>query len=168
MTTDPATRDARASRGSAVYLRAFFFGGVGGAAPSLLDLAGKAQADALPGSGYYLAVAIFAFLGGVVALAYRENVLHKAFFLGVGAPALIVAGGSAVDAQTPLPEPPAMARPAPPPPDSGSGTPPTRPSAKPTVDPRFSTGLYEALGFDRRAFAERMMAARELPEERVR
>lgn len=72
-------------------------GGVGGMAPSLLDLAGMARAGEMPANGYFLAMAIFAFLGGFVAAIYKEHLTHKAFFLGIGAPALIVAGGSVTD-----------------------------------------------------------------------
>jgi len=75
----------------------FLCGAVGGAAPSLLELASKARAEQLPSGGYFIAMAIFAFLGGFLALVYREKITHKAFLLGVSAPALIVAGGKAVD-----------------------------------------------------------------------
>jgi hypothetical protein len=84
---------------SAVVL-SFFCGAVGGAAPSLLDLATRARIEQLPSGGYYIAMAIFAFLGGFLALVYKETITHKAFFLGIGAPALIVAGGKAVDSGT--------------------------------------------------------------------
>ena len=79
-------------------IAAFAFGAVGGAAPSLLDLAARAQVDQMPAGGYYVALAIFAFLGGTIALAYKELVTHKAFLLGIGTPALIVAGGTVVNA----------------------------------------------------------------------
>lgn len=58
-----------------------------------------ARGGSFPGVGYYVALVIFGVIGGVVALAYKEEFSHKAFFLGVGAPALIVAAGSAADAQ---------------------------------------------------------------------
>ena len=54
----------------------------------------------MPSSGYYLALLIFAVIGGTVGAAYRERVEHKAFFLGIGAPALIVAAGTAADARS--------------------------------------------------------------------
>ncbi len=81
------------------YAGALMFGAFGGAAPSLLELAGMVRGGSFPGVGYYVALLIFAVMGGVVALAYKEEFSHKAFFLGVGAPALIVAAGSAADVQ---------------------------------------------------------------------
>ena len=75
----------------------FVCGAFGGVAPTLLKLAGKAQDGQLPGGGYYLAMAIFALIGGGIALIYKEQLTHKAFLLGVGAPALIVAGNTVAD-----------------------------------------------------------------------
>ncbi len=79
-------------------LTTFFCGAVGGIAPSLIKLAAKAQAEDWPSGGYYLGMIIFSFLGGFVAWVYKERITHKAFLLGVGAPALIVAGGNVADA----------------------------------------------------------------------
>jgi hypothetical protein len=56
----------------------------------------------MPGGGYYIALAIFGIIGGGIALVYKEVVTHKAFLLGVGAPALIVAGGNVADQRVSL------------------------------------------------------------------
>jgi hypothetical protein len=82
------------------YIPIFCCGFFGGTAPSLLELAGKAQAENLPGSGYYLALIIFGAIGGGIAIIYKEVVSHKAFLLGVSAPALIVTAGAVADQKT--------------------------------------------------------------------
>ena len=79
------------------WLRIGVSGAFGGAAPSLLELAGLARREELPGLGYAVAVAIFALLGAGVALIHKEDLPHKAFFLGVAAPALIVAASAVTD-----------------------------------------------------------------------
>jgi serine/threonine-protein kinase len=77
----------------------FLCGAFGGLAPTLLELAGLARRQDFPGSGFYIAMCIFALIGGGVALVYREKAPHKAFMLGVAAPALIVAAGTVIDSQ---------------------------------------------------------------------
>ena len=63
--------------------------------PPLLQLAGKAFANDWPTWSYCFGIAIFAFVGGFVSLVYKEELTHKAFLLGVGAPALIFSAGGA-------------------------------------------------------------------------
>jgi len=65
--------------------------GTGGIAPSLIHLAQgyiKSNPD-LPGIFYFIGVAIFFGLGAVVAIFFAETNPKKAFFLGIGLPALI-------------------------------------------------------------------------------
>lgn len=56
-----------------------------------------AFSDRTPRPSFYLGMLIFALIGGGLALVYHEAVHHKAFFLGVGAPALIYAGIGVAD-----------------------------------------------------------------------
>ncbi|MES2951755.1 MAG: hypothetical protein V4858_24775 [Pseudomonadota bacterium] len=65
--------------------------GTGGVAPSAVHLAQgfvKANPD-VPGLFYFLGVAIFFALGALVAFFFSETEAKKAFFLGIGLPALI-------------------------------------------------------------------------------
>lgn len=65
--------------------------GIGGIAPSLVHLAQgfiKETPD-VPGPFYFLGVAIFFILGALVAYLFAETDAKKAFFLGIGLPALI-------------------------------------------------------------------------------
>lgn len=75
----------------------FLCGFFGGTTTTLLELAGKAQVNDLPSSGFYLAMAIFGLIGGATAIIYKEMISHKAFLMGVGAPALIATAGSIAD-----------------------------------------------------------------------
>jgi hypothetical protein len=84
------------------FFGSFLCGVFGGAAPLLIELAGRAKLEQMPSSGYYVAMVVLAFIGGVIAVVYKEEVAHKAFLLGVSAPALIAAAGSAAD-QVPKP-----------------------------------------------------------------
>lgn len=66
--------------------------GFGGIAPNLLRLATDLMTgSALPGLSYILGMMIFAFIGGVTALALGELEARKAFFLGLGLPAMLQA-----------------------------------------------------------------------------
>jgi hypothetical protein len=70
--------------------------GTGGIAPSLMHLAQgfvKQNPD-VPGLFYYFGVMIFFALGAVVALLFAETNAKKAFFLGIGLPALIATAQS--------------------------------------------------------------------------
>ncbi len=65
--------------------------GTGGIAPSSVHLAQgfiKTNPD-VPGLFYFLGVAIFFALGALVAFFFSETEAKKAFFLGIGLPALI-------------------------------------------------------------------------------
>jgi hypothetical protein len=74
---------------------AFLCGSFGGAAPRLLDLSGRFMAEQPPNKGFYLSMLIVACIGGAIAVVYKERVTHKAFLLGVSAPALIAAAETA-------------------------------------------------------------------------
>ncbi len=66
--------------------------GFGGIAPNLLRLATDLMTGAaLPGLSYILGMMIFAFIGGFTALALGELEARKAFFLGLGLPAMLQA-----------------------------------------------------------------------------
>jgi len=74
--------------------------GTGGIAPSLVHLAQgfiKSNPD-VPGFFYFVGVAIFFGLGALVAFFFAETEAKKAFFLGIGLPALI----ATAQAQGPL------------------------------------------------------------------
>jgi hypothetical protein len=65
--------------------------GTGGIAPSLIHLAQgflKINPD-IPGFFYYVGIAIFFLLGALVAIFLSETEVKRAFFLGIGLPALI-------------------------------------------------------------------------------
>jgi hypothetical protein len=65
--------------------------GVGGVAPSLIHLAQgfiRPMPD-VPGPFYFVGVAIFFALGALVAFVFAETNARKAFFLGIGLPALV-------------------------------------------------------------------------------
>jgi len=65
--------------------------GSGGIAPSLVHLAqGFVQANPdIPGFFYFVGVAIFFVLGSLVAFFFAETQAKKAFFLGIGLPAIV-------------------------------------------------------------------------------
>lgn len=83
------------------FMKALLYGGLGGIAPSLLDLAGRLSGrDLTPwfdGTsnlllallGPLVAYAIYFLIGGVVASALGEHKPAKAIVLGVSAPAMI-------------------------------------------------------------------------------
>ena len=66
-------------------------GALGGITPNLLTLAVQltAKSAELPGLTYLIGLLIFAGLGAVIAYAWEEGNLKKAFYLGVGLPSLI-------------------------------------------------------------------------------
>ena len=65
--------------------------GTGGIAPSLVHLAQGfvKQITEVPGPLYFVGVGIFFLLGALVAYFFAETNARKAFFLGIGLPALI-------------------------------------------------------------------------------
>lgn len=65
--------------------------GTGGIAPSLVHLAqGFIKQDpSVPGLFYFVGVGIFFALGAIVAFVFAETNARKAFFLGIGLPALV-------------------------------------------------------------------------------
>lgn len=65
--------------------------GTGGIAPSLVHLAQGLikESVGLPGPLYFVGVGIFFILGSLVAFFFAETDAKKAFFLGIGLPALI-------------------------------------------------------------------------------
>lgn len=65
--------------------------GTGGIAPSLVHLAQSLTKEGsnVPGPLYFVGVAIFFVLGALVAFFFAETDARKAFFLGIGLPALI-------------------------------------------------------------------------------
>ncbi|MGJ7488226.1 hypothetical protein ACSFA2_23380 [Variovorax sp. LT2P21] len=68
-----------------------FAAGTGGVAPSLIHLAQGfiALNPDVPGVFYFFGVLIFFFLGALVAFFFAETSAKKAFFLGIGLPALV-------------------------------------------------------------------------------
>jgi|GEM_PF-2916044 len=76
----------------------FIAAAFGGISPNLLRLAVslmKEEAE-LPGITYALGLLIFAVMGGVVAYIWEETDLKKAFYLGIGLPALIQMGAGEI------------------------------------------------------------------------
>ena len=65
--------------------------GVGGVAPSLIHLAQGfiRPTPEVPGPFYFVGVGIFFGLGALVAFVFAETNARKAFFLGIGLPALV-------------------------------------------------------------------------------
>lgn len=65
--------------------------GVGGVAPSLVHLAQGflKPIPEVPGPFYFVGVGIFFLLGALVAFSFAETNARKAFFLGIGLPALV-------------------------------------------------------------------------------
>lgn len=79
----------------------FIAAAFGGISPNLLRLAVslmKEEAE-LPGVTYALGLLIFAMMGGVVAYIWEETDLKKAFYLGIGLPALIQMGAGEISKQ---------------------------------------------------------------------
>ncbi|MDQ0301293.1 hypothetical protein [Ancylobacter polymorphus] len=69
-----------------------FFGAFGGVCPTLMKLASTLVANPaadLPLPGFYIAIGLYAILGGGIALALGEQNLRGALFAGIAAPALI-------------------------------------------------------------------------------
>lgn len=67
--------------------------GFGGVAPNVFRLATKMTAgDGAPEISYLIGMLIFAAMGAAVALAFEERELKKAFFLGLGLPAMFQSG----------------------------------------------------------------------------
>lgn len=66
---------------------------LGGMAPTLVKQARIiADGGPLPRPAILVALVIYLTLGGCIALIFKETDLKKAFFLGIGVPALIVSG----------------------------------------------------------------------------
>jgi len=92
----------------------FIAASFGGISPNLLRLAVslmKEEAE-LPGLTYALGLLIFALMGGIVAYIWEETDLKKAFYLGIGLPALIQMGAGEISKKpvafnqpTPISEP---------------------------------------------------------------
>lgn len=79
---------------------------LGGIAPHLMNLAILLTSGReLPGYTYYLGSLIFLLMGGAVCLIWRETNLIRAFYLGLGLPALIQVGISDFG-HRPVPESP--------------------------------------------------------------
>ncbi|NIV72361.1 MAG: hypothetical protein GWN16_09565, partial [Calditrichae bacterium] len=64
---------------------------IGGISPNILRLAVSLMQEnaELPEASYLLGLAIFAVMGAVVALIWKETDLKRAFYLGIGLPAFI-------------------------------------------------------------------------------
>ena len=81
----------------------FLAAGVGGSAPNWLRLANImiSTPGHNPALSYFGALLIYFLLGGIVALIFKETDIRKAFFLGIGLPALITSaqGGSGPEFQ---------------------------------------------------------------------
>jgi hypothetical protein len=74
------------------WYQSVFLGGLGGTCPTLAKLGGTYSAD--PGTpppelGIYISLAIFAVLGGIIALAYGRENLRSAIAAGIAAPAIV-------------------------------------------------------------------------------
>lgn len=91
-------------------------GGFGGVFPSLFILASTLTRSPETVSGgpwvltYLVGLALWAVLGGFIALVFKEVNLRKAFFLGLGLPSLLQAHNSALN--KPLPQKPVTVPPA--------------------------------------------------------
>jgi len=81
-------------------------GAFGGVATSLLDLVSKTRASGLPSleglGGEVFCMTILAIIGCGLVLVFEEKNMRKAFFLGIGAPALLVSAGTVTDRPQPL------------------------------------------------------------------
>lgn len=67
--------------------------GFGGVAPNVFRLASGLMGGAgLPELSYVIGMLLFAGMGAAVALAFEERELKKAFFLGLGLPAMFQSG----------------------------------------------------------------------------
>ncbi len=64
-------------------------GAFGGMAPKLIEMIPKIFANDYPSAGQLLALALLAFIGGVIVLVYKEGNFQKALILGAGAPAIL-------------------------------------------------------------------------------
>ena len=75
------------------WLLIFLAAALGGMAPTLVKQARIiADGGPLPSPSILVALIIYLALGGCIALIFKETDLKKAFFLGIGVPALIVSG----------------------------------------------------------------------------
>ncbi|MCP4201150.1 MAG: hypothetical protein GY769_04370 [bacterium] len=68
-------------------------GGFGGVAPNIFRVASRLTGGAdLPGASYLIGMLMFSLMGAAIALAFEERELKKAFFLGLGLPAMFQSG----------------------------------------------------------------------------
>jgi hypothetical protein len=82
-------------------MKCFALGFAAGSFPTLINLAGQLTKDpslTIPGLGFWMGVAIYMGVGGIVAAVFAKNSIQEAFKLGVIAPALILSflSGAAV------------------------------------------------------------------------
>lgn len=70
-------------------VQASLIGAFGGMAPKLIEMTPKLFANVYPSTGQVLALALLAFIGGVIVLVYKEGNFQKALILGAGAPAIL-------------------------------------------------------------------------------
>ncbi|WP_421905920.1 hypothetical protein [Mameliella sp.] len=89
------------------WYEAMFLGGLGGICPTLAKLGGVYSANHSappPEAGVFIALAIFAALGGIVALAFGRENLRAAIAAGIAAPAIVtnvLSGFQEIDQTTP-------------------------------------------------------------------
>jgi hypothetical protein len=84
--------------------RSIVAAGLGAASPSLLRLAiGLEAGQGLPEGTYVIGLVIFVLLGSIVGWLFDERDLKRAFYMGIGLPALLQLGISELD------RPPALA-----------------------------------------------------------
>jgi hypothetical protein len=72
--------------------RIMFMAAAGGAAPTLLKLAGNMVGDPnapMPGLGMWVGILLFCVIGLLLCIAFEEKHVRQAFVLGVAAPGLI-------------------------------------------------------------------------------
>jgi hypothetical protein len=70
-------------------VQASLIGAFGGMVPKLIEMIPKLFANVYPSTGQVLALALLAFIGGVIVLVYKEGNFQKALILGAGAPAIL-------------------------------------------------------------------------------
>ncbi len=78
----------------------FLSGAFGGVAPNMLNQAmSLTQGGELPEWTFLIGIIIFGLMGAVVVGIWGEKELKRAFYLGIGLPALIQVGGNSIDAK---------------------------------------------------------------------
>ena len=73
-------------------MEAVAFGALGGMCPTIAKLAGSYSSNPLqdvPALGVFIGLALFAFLGGVIALGFGSNEVKAAIVAGIAAPAIV-------------------------------------------------------------------------------